>query len=48
MSDRCEDCGIRWYEDVANLVYDEDGRLLCSDCLFEQASKRDLEDEANA
>lgn len=46
----CEDCGITW-EDLMNegaLVYDEDGRLLCTDCFFEQESIRDLEDEDDA
>lgn len=50
MSDRCEDCGDRWY-DNANLLYDEDGRLICSDCFFEQMSKEEddeWEDEDDA
>lgn len=44
MTDRCEDCGVRWYED-ANLLYDEDGHLICSDCFFEKESMRGLEED---
>ena len=46
--EKCEDCGIT-SEDLNDddiLVYDEDGRLLCTDCLFESSlNDEDEEDE---
>jgi hypothetical protein len=48
--EKCEDCGVT-SEDLMNegaLVYDEDGNLLCTDCLFERESMRDLEDDEDA
>ena len=39
--EECEDCGTSYEdEDDLALVYDEDGRLLCTDCLFERAVGR--------
>ena len=33
--EKCEDCGATTWDDV-ELVYDEDGRCLCTDCFFER------------
>ena len=38
INEECEDCGAS-NEDV-DLVYDEDGVLLCTECLFERAVGR--------
>jgi hypothetical protein len=32
----CEECGATFEDDDIDLVYDEDGTLLCTDCLFEK------------
>ena len=45
--EKCEDCGIT-SEDLNDddmLVYDEDGCLLCTDCLFEQESMKDFDED---
>jgi len=35
-TEKCEDCGAE-----EELVYDDDGRLLCTDCLFERQCMED-------
>lgn len=44
MEEKCEDCGVYWMEDGVQLVWDEDGRLLCTDCYFERQCEEDYND----
>lgn len=42
-TERCEDCGADWITDDVQIVYDEDGRCLCTDCFFERQCMEDYD-----
>lgn len=42
---KCEICGVSYWDKDVQLTYDEDGRLICTDCFFEEKSEELFLDE---
>jgi hypothetical protein len=40
----CEDCGASFWDKDVQIVYDDEGRCLCTDCFFERESMKEMED----
>lgn len=43
--EKCEDCGASYCDKDVQLVYDDDGRCLCTDCFFERQCEEDYYDD---